>query len=102
MHQTPFILQGAEHSLAPKMVCRILDTLELASTSAQRVPALYLIDSVVQTCRKPHHPGCGPDTRAGKAYPRAVAAALPRLVAALCRDDVSMEKLRKVCPYVFP
>lgn len=56
---------------------------------------LYLVDSIVQSSLKPGRKGCGPDTPAGQAFPRVVAAALPRLVAAVVAAQDGAQKAEK-------
>ncbi len=62
---------------------------------SRRVDLLYLVDSVLQSCLKPGRKGCGPDGAAGQAFPRVIAAALPRLVAALAGDRDGAAKAEK-------
>jgi hypothetical protein len=63
---------------APRMVQLIASRIEKEINLAKRIDLWYLVDSVVQCSLKPGRPGCGPDTPAGTAFPRAVAAALRR------------------------
>ena len=57
---------------------------------------LYLTDSVLQTCRNPKWPGCGPDSAPAQAYPRVIAAALPALIKAVSEDPEGAKKADKV------
>lgn len=63
---------------------------------SRRVDLLYLVDSILQSSLKPGRKGCGPDGAAGQAFPRVVAAALPRLVAALASAQDGAQKAEKV------
>lgn len=65
---------------------------------SRRVDLLYLVDSILQSSLKPGRKGCGPDGAAGQAFPRVVAAALPRLVAALASAQDGAQKAEKVRP----
>ena len=62
----------------------------------KRVDILYLTDSVLQTCRNPKWPGCGPDSAPAQAYPRVIAAALPALIKAVSEDSEGAKKADKV------
>lgn len=62
----------------------------------KRVDILYLTDSVLQTCRNPKWPSCGPDSAPAQAYPRVIAAALPALIKAVSEDSEGAKKADKV------
>ena len=66
------------------------------SVVSRRIDLLYLVDSILQSSLKPGRKGCGPDGAAGQAFPRVIAAALPRLVASLSGTQDGAQKAEKV------
>lgn len=51
---------------------------------------------LLQGCLREGRPGCGPGSAAAEAFPRVVAAALPRLVSAVMIFSEGVEKASKV------
>ncbi|KAL4420162.1 hypothetical protein ABPG77_008298 [Micractinium sp. CCAP 211/92] len=63
-----------------EVVRSVVDRMERNAGPGQRVPLFYLLDAVLAHSRKRDGEGCGPDSTVGTLFPRAVGAALGRLV----------------------
>ncbi|KAK9821041.1 hypothetical protein WJX74_004804 [Apatococcus lobatus] len=95
---TTVALEGAALGAAPRIIRTIAEQLKDARTPAKRIDLFYLVDSIAQVSQKAKdgNKETGPESLAGKAFARVIAAALPHFIPALAADPETFEKARKV------
>lgn len=94
---TSAALRAAAAGAGLRAVRAVVDAVAECPDSRQRLPHLYLLDSIVKReARQAKEEGSEGDGAAPVVFPRAVGAALPRLMNLLLGDDYVEAKLQKI------